>query len=107
MERLVTEADGSPGITEADVDRGQEAVYVTADRQVRAWRAPYCGKRTFDLPAFRATAKQLDAVEKDVEARVPLGTKLRLTRLSPDGEDGAAEWAAWAPVEHSNPTLAG
>lgn len=105
MESLVTDAEGQPAI--ADLDRGQEAVYVTADRQVRAWRAPYCGKRTLDLPTFRATGEELEALAKDVEARVPLGTKLRLVRCSPDGDDGAAEWAAWAPVEHSNPMLAG
>jgi hypothetical protein len=105
MERLTTEADGAPAI--ADLDRGQEAVYVTADKKVGAWRAPYCGKRTLDLPTFRATAEELDALAKDVAARVPAGTKLRLVRCSPDGEDGAAEWAAWAPVEHSNPMLVG
>jgi hypothetical protein len=90
-----------------DVDRGQEVVFVTADGKLGTWRAPYCGKKTFIAPKFRATREELKELERQVTARVPKGSTVRVLRCETADADGREEWTVHAPVEHSSPMLAG
>lgn len=90
-----------------DMDRGQEAVFVTADLRFGTWRAPYCGPRSLRLPKFRATRAELQQLEREIAARVPPGSLLRVARASPPDADGREEWAMGAFAEHSTHNLEG
>ncbi len=85
-----------------ELERGQEALYVDVERQVRSWRAPYCGPTRLHVPTFEATREELQRLEEELAAKCPAGTSLSVhPRGEEDPATGVRAYGLWAAVNRS------